>query len=78
MCKAYCSAKVFQKLILISPTADTDLKYQQLPLTETYTEYSDDLLDDLINQQNADIMNWKDTDKQIKLYKKYMKKPNVR
>ena len=34
MLKAYCDSGVFQKVILISPTASFDAKYKMLPLTD--------------------------------------------
>ena len=36
MLKAYCDAGVFQKVILISPTAAYDQKYKMLPLTDVH------------------------------------------
>ena len=56
MLKAYCDAGVFQKVILISPTAAYDLKYKMLPLTDVHEDYSDDLLTEVVTQENAQFM----------------------
>lgn len=44
MLKAYCDAGVFQKVVLISPTAAYDRKYKLLPLASVHEDYSDELL----------------------------------
>ena len=44
MLKAYCDKGVFQKVILISPTAAYDAKYKMLPLTAVHEDYSDGLI----------------------------------
>ena len=44
MLKAYCDSGVFQKVILISPTAAYDVKYKVLPLTEVHEDYSEQLI----------------------------------
>jgi len=72
MLKAYCDAGVFQKLILISPTASYDVKYKMLPLTDVHEEYSDDLLDEIMEEQKADMEEYKQNEEDIKLYTKYM------
>ena len=48
MLKAYCDSGVFQKVILISPTAAYDAKYKMLPLTEVHEEYSDELINQIM------------------------------
>lgn len=72
MLKAYCDAGVFQKVVLISPTAAYDEKYQMLPLTAVHENYSDMLLDDIMEEQKADMEEYKDTERKIKLYQKFM------
>ena len=72
MLKAYCDAGVFQKVILISPTAAFDVKYQMLPLTDVYEEYSDELIKDIMEEQKADMDDYKQTEEDIKLYNKFM------
>ena len=54
MLKAYCDSDVFQKVILISPTAAYDAKYKMLPLTDVYEDYSDELLNDIMEEQKTD------------------------
>eukprot|EP01046_Picozoa_sp_COSAG06_P053148 COSAG06_NODE_9118_length_1981_cov_257.944740_1_plen_283_part_00 len=72
MLKAYCDSGVFQKVILISPTAAFDAKYQMLPLTDVYEEYSDELIKDIMEEQKADIDDYRQTEEDIKLYSKFM------
>lgn len=72
MLKAYCDAGVFQKVILISPTASYDEKYKMLPLTAMHEEYSDGLMEDIMEEQKEDMTEWKENDEDIKLYTKYM------
>eukprot|EP01050_Picozoa_sp_SAG11_P062897 SAG11_NODE_42577_length_178_cov_28.544304_1_plen_52_part_01 len=51
MLKAYTDNKVFQKLVLISPTAAFDEKYKTLPLTAVHEDYSDALLQEIMEDQ---------------------------
>ena len=48
MLKAYCDSGVFQKVVLISPTAAYDAKYKMLPLSAVHEDYSDELLSDVM------------------------------
>ena len=73
MLKAYCDSGVFQKVILISPTAAFDAKYKMLPLTDVYEEYSDGLLNDIMEEQKQDMDDYKQTEEDIKLYSKFMR-----
>ena len=72
MLKGYCDSGVFQKVILISTTAAFDAKYQMLPLTDVYEEYSDELIKDIMEEQKADMDDYKQTEEDIKLYNKFM------
>ena len=72
MLKAYCDAGVFQKVILISPTAAYDQKYKMLPLTATHEDYSDSLLDEVMEEQKEDMEEYKQNEEDIRLYTKYM------
>jgi hypothetical protein len=72
MLKAYCDAGVFQKVILISPTAAYDQKYKMLPLTAIHEDYSDELMTDIMEEQKEDMEEFKQTAEDIKLYDKYM------
>ena len=72
MLKAYCDAGVFQKVILISPTAAFDAKYKMLPLTEVHENYSEALLNEIMEQQKADMDDYRQTAEDIKLYNKFM------
>lgn len=72
MLKAYTNNKVFQKMVLISPTAAYDEKYKLLPLTSVYEDYSDGLLQEIMEEQKEDIENYKETEANIKLYKKFV------
>ena len=74
MLKAYCDSGVFQKVILISPTAAYDAKYKMLPLTDVYEDYSDKLLNDIMEEQKQDMVDYKQTEEDIKLYDKFMRK----
>ena len=73
MLKAYCDSGVFQKVILISPTAAYDAKYKMLPLTDVYEDYSDELLNDIMEEQKTDMEDYKQTEEDIKLYDKFMR-----
>lgn len=77
MLKAYCDAGVFQKVVLISPTASHDAKYKMLPLTEVHEHYSDQLLNDIMDEQKDDIEDYKQTEMDIKLYDKFMNKKRM-
>ena len=77
MLKAYCDASVFQKVILISPTAAYDAKYKMLPLSEVHEEYSDDLLNQIMDEQKDDIEKYKQTQDDMKLYDKFMKEKRM-
>ena len=74
MLKAYCDSGVFQKLILISPTAAYDAKYKMLPLTEIHEEYTDSLLNEIMEEQKADIDEYKQIEEDTKIYNKFMRK----
>ena len=73
MIKAYCDAGVFQKVILISPTAAYDHKYKMLPLTDVHEDYSDGLLTEIMEEQKADMDEYQQNEDDIKLYDKFMK-----
>ena len=73
MLKAYCDSGVFQKVILISPTAAYDAKYKMLPLTDVYEDYSDELLNDIMEEQKTGMEEYKQTEEDIKLYDKFMR-----
>ena len=77
MLKAYCDSGVFQKVILISPTAAFDAKYKLLPLTDVYEEYSDELIKDIMEEQKADIDEYRQTEEDLKLYSKFMMKKQL-
>ena len=77
MLKAYCDAGVFQKAILISPTAGFDAKYKMLPLTDVYEEYSEPLLNEIMEEQKADIEEFKQIEEDNKLYSKFMRKKQL-
>ena len=72
MLKAYCDAGVFQKVILISPTAAFDAKYKMLPLTEVHENYSEPLLNEIMEEQKTDMDDYRQTEEDIKLYNKFM------
>ena len=77
MLKAYCDSGVFQKVILISPTAAYDAKYKMLPLTEVHEEYSDELINGIMEEQKQDMDEYKQTEEDIKLYDKFMRKKRM-
>jgi hypothetical protein len=72
MLKAYCDAGVFQKVVLISPTAAYDVKYQMLPLTAVHEDYSDSLLSEIMEEQKDDMDEYQQIEDDRKLYDKYM------
>ena len=72
MLKAYTDAGVFQKVILISPTASYDAKYKMLPLTAIHEDYSDELLSDIMEDQKEDMEEFRQNEADIKLHDKYI------
>ena len=72
MLKAYCDAGVFQKVVLISPTAAYDMKYKMLPLTDVHEDYSDELLNQIMEEQKEDLDEYQQNEDDLKLYNKYM------
>jgi len=72
MLKAYCDAGVFQKVVLISPTAAYDMKYKMLPLTDVHEDYSDELLNQIMEEQKEDLDEFQQNEDDLKLYNKYM------
>ena len=77
MLKAYCDKGAFQKVILISPTAAYDAKYKMLPLTAVHEDYSDGLINQIMDEQKDDIEKYKQTEADIQLYDKFMKKKRM-
>ena len=77
MLKAYTDAGVFQKVILISPTAAYDAKYKMLPLTDVHEDYSDELLNVIMEEQKEDIEEYKQIEEDHKLYDKFMRKKQL-
>ena len=73
MLKAYCDSGVFQKVTLISPTAAYDAKYKMLPLTDVHEDYSDGLLNEIMEEQKTDMDDYKQTEEDIKLHDKFMR-----
>ena len=63
---------MFQKMMLISPTAAYDEKYKLLPMTAVHEDYSDQLLQEIMEEQKLDIEEYKETEANIKLYKKFV------
>jgi hypothetical protein len=72
MLKAYCDAGVFQKVVLISPTAAYDVKYQMLPLTAVHEDYSDSLLSEIMEEQKDDMDEYQQIEADRRLHDKYM------
>jgi hypothetical protein len=72
MLKAYCDAGVFQKVILISPTAAYDAKYKMLPLTDVHEDYSDKLLSEVMEEQKDDMEEYEQNERGQKLHDKFM------
>jgi hypothetical protein len=73
MLKAYCDSGVFQKVVLISPTAAYDEKYKMLPLSAVHEDYSDELMSDIMEEQKTDMEEFKQTEDDIRLYTKFMR-----
>ena len=74
MLKAYCDAGVFQKVVLVSPTAAFDPKYKTLPLSAAHEDYSDELLADIMEEQKQDMEEYEQNELDLKLYDKFMRK----
>ena len=73
MLKAYCDSGVFQKVVLISPTAAYDHKYKILPLSDIHEDYSDKLLTDIMEEQKEDMELYRQNEADIKLHDKFIR-----
>ena len=51
----YQKANTFDKMILISPSANEDPKYDRIDWTERYENYSGDIIKDIVEAQKEDI-----------------------
>ena len=71
--RAYKEKDVFQKHILISPTAMTDKNYDNLELTSRHESYSDQLICDIVATQKEDMKQYEEDKQAISLYDRYMK-----
>jgi hypothetical protein len=72
MLQSYCDAGVFQKVVLISPTAAYDPKYKMLPLTAVHEDYSDTLLSEIMEEQKEDMDEYEQIEADRRLHEKYM------
>ena len=48
-----------------------------LPLTDVYEDYSDELLNDIMEEQKTDMEDYKQTEEDIKLYDKFMRRRHL-
>ena len=55
----------------------TPALYKLLPLTDVYEEYSDELIKDIMEEQKADIDEYRQTEEDLKLYSKFMMKKQL-
>ena len=74
MLMEYQKKDAFQKIILISPTASTDKKYDSLNLTEKHEKYTDTLLEQLVQTQKDDMEEHTEEAEKMEVYKRYMKR----
>lgn len=82
--KKYVDDNAFDKMVLFSPTSvpdektglSSDDRFLQLPLTEMYPTYSDDILEDFLERQKEEIKEFKDYQEDMKVWKKYMANPD--
>jgi len=79
----YVNDNAFDKVVLFSPTSvpdertglTADDRFFQLPITEMYSQYSDDVLEDVIERQKQEIKIYKDYIQDKKIWKEYLNDP---
>ncbi len=71
--RAYKEQDVFQRHILISPTAMTDRNYDSLELDQRFDSYTDQLIYDIVEQQKQDMKQFDEDMAAQKLYDRYMR-----
>ena len=74
----YQRLKTFDKMILISPSANEDPKYDRIDWTEKYEEYSPDIIKDIIERQKNDIEEYKVYLQQLNVYEKFLKSKSLK
>ena len=74
----YQNLKTFDKMILISPSAFEDPKYDRIDWTERYENYSGDIIKDIIEKQKEDIEEYKLYIEKLKVYEKFLKSKSLK
>ena len=64
-------------MVLISPTAAYDAKYKMLPLTAVHEDYSDGLLNEIMEEQKEDLDEYEQVEQDRKLYDKFMRRQRL-
>jgi len=81
--KLYDTTKSFDKIYLFSPTYHNDPKYQLLDNDDkhykfkVYDTYNDTLMKEVLEEIKYEIEDYKKYEKQIKLYKKFLRVKNL-
>tara|TARA_Y100000114_G_C11753502_1_gene325658 strand:+ start:900 stop:1745 length:846 start_codon:yes stop_codon:yes gene_type:complete len=72
MIKSYENKNTFNKMILICPSTNYDMKYNNINWTDKYEDFNDDILEEIIEQQKQDIEDHKKEKEIIKIYNKFI------
>jgi len=74
----YQKARSFDKMILISPSANEDPKYDRIDWTERHENYNQELIEDIVQSQKDDIEEYKLYLKKLKVYEKFLKSKSLK
>ena len=74
----YQNLKTFDKMILISPSANEDPKYDRIDWTERYEDYDTELIKDIVEAQKEDIEEYKLYIQKLKIYEKFIKSKTLK
>lgn len=69
----YQKHNTFDKLILISPSANEDPKYDLINFTEKYEEYNPSIIQQIVQSQKEDIEEYKLYLEKLKVYEKFLR-----
>jgi len=69
----YQKAGTFEKMVLVSPSANEDPKYNLINWTERYEDYSGELIPKIIEKQKQDIVDFKEYQEKKLIFEKFMK-----
>tara|TARA_R100000734_G_C3319038_1_gene114108 strand:+ start:1483 stop:2196 length:714 start_codon:yes stop_codon:yes gene_type:complete len=74
----YQKAGTFDKMILISPSANEDPKYDMIDWSERHENYSPQLIEDIVQSQKDDIEDYKLYLEKLKVYEKFIRSKSLK